>query len=156
MDLTGDRLALQRLKEAAERAKCELSSVSETSLSLPFIAADPSGPKHINANLTREKFEELVKDLVDASVEPCQKALWDAKLQPSDIDKVILVDDNATFLAAVRRFLDLLPGIDVQAQAQDGMSALALLRANPVDLLLLDIDMPGMHGFDLARAVGIG
>jgi molecular chaperone DnaK len=91
IDLKEDRLALQRLKEAAERAKCELSSLSDTNISLPFIAADPSGPKHINANLTREKFEELVKDLVEMSVEPCQKALWDAKLQPSDIDKVILV-----------------------------------------------------------------
>jgi molecular chaperone DnaK len=91
IDLKDDRLALQRLKEAAERAKCELSSLKDTNISLPFIAADPTGPKHINANLTREKFEELVKDLVDLSVEPCQKALWDAKLQPSDIDKVILV-----------------------------------------------------------------
>ncbi|CAN5573222.1 molecular chaperone DnaK [soil metagenome] len=91
IDLKDDRLALQRLKEAAERAKCELSSLKDTNISLPFIAADPAGPKHINANLTREKFEELVKDLVDMSVEPCQKALWDAKLQPSDVDKVILV-----------------------------------------------------------------
>ena len=75
VDLKGDRLALQRLKEAAERAKCELSSVGETNISLPFIAADTTGPKHINATLTREKFEELVQDLVEASVEPCQKAL---------------------------------------------------------------------------------
>ena len=91
LDLQNDRLALQRLKEAAERAKCELSSLNDTNISLPFIAADQGGPKHINANLTREKFEELVKDLVEASVEPCQKALSDAKLKPSDIDKVILV-----------------------------------------------------------------
>jgi len=91
IDLKSDRLALQRLKEAAERAKCELSSVAETNISLPFIAADATGPKHINASLTRGKFEELVQDLVDASVEPCQKALWDAKLKPNDIDKVILV-----------------------------------------------------------------
>lgn len=91
IDLKQDRLALQRLKEAAERAKCELSSVEETTVSLPFIAADPTGPKHINVSLTRAKFEEIVKDLVEGSVEPCQKALWDAKLQPSDIDKVILV-----------------------------------------------------------------
>ncbi|HEX2639595.1 MAG TPA: molecular chaperone DnaK, partial [Pyrinomonadaceae bacterium] len=91
IDLSGERLALQRLKEAAERAKCELSSVNETSISLPFIAADVSGPKHINAQLSRAKFEELVKDLVESSVDPCQKALWDAKLQPTDIDKVILV-----------------------------------------------------------------
>src|SRR5215204_1708936 len=91
IDLKEDRLALQRLKEASERAKCELSSLKDTNISLPFIAANASGPKHINANLTREKFEELVKDLVEASVEPCQKALWDAKLQPTDIDKIILV-----------------------------------------------------------------
>jgi len=91
MDLRQDRLALQRLKEAAERAKCELSTIEETTISLPFIAADPTGPKHINAVLTREKFEELVGDLVTATVEPCQKALFDAKLKPQDIDKVILV-----------------------------------------------------------------
>ncbi|MDM7922752.1 MAG: molecular chaperone DnaK [Pyrinomonadaceae bacterium] len=91
IDLTQDRLALQRLKEAAERAKCELSSVTETSISLPFIAADATGPKHVNAVLSREKFETLVGDLVEASVDPCQKALWDAKLKPEDIDKVILV-----------------------------------------------------------------
>jgi molecular chaperone DnaK len=91
IDLKEDRLALQRLKEAAERAKCELSSVSETTVNLPFIAADSTGPKHINTVLTRMKFEELVKDLVELSVEPCQKALWDAKLQPGDIDKVVLV-----------------------------------------------------------------
>ena len=82
IDLKEDRLALQRLKEAAERAKCELSSVAETNVNLPFIAADDSGPKHINTMLTRDKFEELVRDLVESSVEPCQKALWDAKLEP--------------------------------------------------------------------------
>ncbi|MGI8884052.1 MAG: molecular chaperone DnaK [Pyrinomonadaceae bacterium] len=91
VDLKDDRLALQRLKEAAERAKCELSSVAETTINLPFIAADPTGPKHINTVLTRAKFEELMQDLVESAVEPCQKALWDAKLQVADIDKVILV-----------------------------------------------------------------
>ncbi len=91
IDLRDDRLALQRLKEAAERAKCELSTVIETTVNLPFIAADATGPKHINAVLTRTKFEDLVRDLVESSVEPCQKALWDAKLKPTDIDKVILV-----------------------------------------------------------------
>jgi len=91
IDLKDDRLALQRLKEAAERAKCELSSVNETAINLPFIAADNAGPKHINATLTREIFEELVKDLVESSVEPCEKALADAKLKPADVDKVILV-----------------------------------------------------------------
>jgi len=91
IDLRKDRLALQRLKEAAERAKCELSSASETTFNLPFIAADASGPKHLNKTLTREKFEELVGDLVKQTIEPCEKALSDAKLQPADIDKVILV-----------------------------------------------------------------
>src|SRR5712691_6379121 len=91
IDLRKDRLALQRLKEAAERAKCELSSASETNFNLPFIAADASGPKHLNKTLTREKFEELVKDLVQQTVEPCERALSDAKLLPREIDKVILV-----------------------------------------------------------------
>lgn len=91
IDLRQDRLALQRLKEAAERAKCELSTVTESSINLPFIAADASGPKHFNKMLTRAKFEELVADLVELTVEPCQKALWDAKLQAAAIDKVILV-----------------------------------------------------------------
>ena len=91
IDLRKDRLALQRLKEAAERAKCELSSTTETSFNLPFIAADASGPKHLNKTLTRDKFEELVGDLVKQTIEPCEKALTDAKLQSQDIDKVILV-----------------------------------------------------------------
>jgi molecular chaperone DnaK len=91
IDLRQDRLALQRLKEAAERAKCELSSVTETNINLPFIAADASGPKHFNKTLTRDQFEHLIADLVEGTIEPCQKALWDAKLQPTDIDKVILV-----------------------------------------------------------------
>ena len=91
IDLRKDRLALQRLKEAAERAKCELSSASETSFNLPFIAADASGPKHLNKTLTRDRFEELVDDLVKQTIEPCERALTDAKLESKDIDKVILV-----------------------------------------------------------------
>ncbi len=91
IDLRTDRLALQRMKEAAERAKCDLSSLTEANINLPFIAADASGPKHFTKVLTREVFEHLVSDLVEKTVEPCQKALWDAKLQPKDIDKVLLV-----------------------------------------------------------------
>src|SRR5499433_634475 len=91
IDLRSDRLALQRLKEAAERAKCELSTATESQLNLPFIAADPTGPKHFNKSLTRTKFEELVVDLVERTVEPCQKALSDAKLTPEQITKVLLV-----------------------------------------------------------------
>lgn len=91
IDLRKDRLALQRLKEAAERAKCELSSATESSFNLPFIAADASGPKHLNKTLTRDQFEELVGDLVQQTVAPCEQALTDAKLKPEEIDKVILV-----------------------------------------------------------------
>jgi molecular chaperone DnaK len=91
IDLRQDRLALQRLKEVAERAKCELSSTTETNINLPFIAADATGPKHFNKTLTRDQFEELVKDLVEQTIEPCHKALKDAKLQRGDVDKVILV-----------------------------------------------------------------
>jgi molecular chaperone DnaK len=91
IDLRADCLALQRLKEAAERAKCELSSASETNINLPFIATDALGPKHFNRMLTRAHFESLIEDLVERTLEPCQKALWDAKLQPQQIDKVLLV-----------------------------------------------------------------
>src|SRR5207237_2546260 len=86
IDLRKDRLALQRLKEAAERAKCELSSAEETTFNLPFIAADTTGPKHLNKTLSRGKFEELVKDLVEQTIEPCERALSDAKLQAGNID----------------------------------------------------------------------
>src|SRR5256714_10413317 len=91
IDLRKDRLALQRLKEAAERAKCELSSATETTFNLPFIAADATGPKHLNKTLTRDKFEALIGGLVDQTVAPCERALHDAKLTANDIDKVILV-----------------------------------------------------------------
>ena len=91
IDLRGDRLALQRLKEAAEKAKIELSSATQTDVNLPFITADASGPKHLNIKLTRAKLESLVEDLIDRTVEPCKKALADAGLKASDIDEVILV-----------------------------------------------------------------
>jgi molecular chaperone DnaK len=91
IDLKQDRMALQRLKEAAEKAKCELSSVMETTITLPFISAAATGPKHINRTLTREKFEQLVADLIDRTAAPCLDALSSAKLQPSDVDQVILV-----------------------------------------------------------------
>ena len=91
IDLRNDILALQRLKEAAEKAKCELSTVTETSISLPFIAADETGPKHFDRVLSRQKMEELVKDLMERTLEPCEKALFDAKLNVGQVDKVILV-----------------------------------------------------------------
>ena len=91
IDLRKDRMALQRLKEAAERAKCELSSTAQTEINLPFITADKAGPKHLTMTLTRAKLEQLTSDLVEKTTAPCQQALADAKLSPEDIDEVILV-----------------------------------------------------------------
>ena len=91
IDLKQDRMALQRLKEASEKAKCELSSAMETTITLPFISADATGPKHISRTLTREKFEQLVADLIDRTAAPCLDALASAKMEPSDVDQVILV-----------------------------------------------------------------
>jgi len=91
IDLKNDQMALQRLKEAAEKAKCELSSSLETEINLPFITADASGPKHLNITLTRAKLEQLTEDLIESTLEPCRKALEDAKLKAEDIDEVILV-----------------------------------------------------------------
>src|SRR3989339_400357 len=91
IDLRKDRMALQRLKEAAEKAKCELSSSMETDINLPFITADQHGPKHLNMKLTRSKLEALCADLIDMTEGPCRQALKDAGLTPRDIDEVILV-----------------------------------------------------------------
>lgn len=91
IDLSGDRMALQRLKEAAEKAKIELSTMMETEINLPFITADSSGPKHLNIKLSRSKLEQMIEDILQRTIEPCKKALEDAKLSPSDIDEVVLV-----------------------------------------------------------------
>jgi len=91
IDLRQDRMALQRLKEAAEKAKCELSTTMETTITLPFISADAAGPKHINRTLTRQRFESLVADLIDRTAAPCLDALKAAGLKPSDVDQVIVV-----------------------------------------------------------------
>jgi molecular chaperone DnaK len=91
IDLKNDQMALQRLKEAAEKAKCELSSSLETEINLPFITADASGPKHLTVTLTRAKLEHLTAELIESTIEPCHKALKDAKLKAEDIDEVILV-----------------------------------------------------------------
>jgi molecular chaperone DnaK len=91
IDLSKDRMALQRLKEAAEKAKCELSTTLETEINLPFVTADASGPKHLNLKLTRAKLEQLVEDLIQRTVGPCRQALRDAGLEPRQIDEVVLV-----------------------------------------------------------------
>jgi len=145
IDLKEDRLALQRLKEAAERAKCELSSVIETTVNLPFIAADATGPKHINTVLTRMKFEELVQDLVESSVEPCQKALWDAKLQPSDIDKVILVGGQTRSPIITKTVTEVFgkePSAEINPDEVVSMGAAiqgGVLTGDVKDIVLLDV-----------------
>ncbi len=145
IDLRQDRLALQRLKEAAERAKCELSSVTETNINLPFIAADASGPKHFNKMLSRDEFERLVADLVEQTIEPCQKALWDAKLQPADIDKVILVGGQ-TRSPIISRTVKEIFGKEASAEINPdevvGMGAAiqgGVLTGDVKDIVLLDV-----------------
>jgi molecular chaperone DnaK len=91
IDLRQDRMALQRLKEAAEKAKCELSTAQQTEIVLPFISADASGPKHLNTVLSRQKYESLTDDLIDRTIEPCRRCLSDAGLRPDQIDEVLLV-----------------------------------------------------------------
>jgi molecular chaperone DnaK len=145
IDLRKDRLALQRLKEVAERAKCELSSATETNINLPFIAADASGPKHFNKVLKREVFEGLIVDLIEQTVEPCRKALEDAKLQPSDIDKVILVGGQ-TRSPIVERTVERIFGKKASAEINpDEVVAMGaaiqggVLTGEVKDIVLLDV-----------------
>src|SRR5690606_13800802 len=91
IDLRSDKLALQRLKEAAEKAKIELSSATQTEINLPFITADASGPKHLTLKLSRSKLESLVEDLIQRTIEPCKQAMKDAGVSASQIDEVVLV-----------------------------------------------------------------
>jgi molecular chaperone DnaK len=145
IDLRQDRLALQRLKEVAERAKCDLSSATETGINLPFIAADASGPKHFNKTLTREQFETLVADLVDQTIEPCMNALKDAELQPSDIHKVILVGGQ-TRSPIVERTVEKIfgrkPSSEINPDEVVAMGAAiqgGVLSGDVKDIVLLDV-----------------
>ena len=145
IDLRQDRMALQRLKEAAEKAKIELSSMLTTTISLPFITADQSGPKHLEMELTRAKLEELTKDLVGAVEGPTLRALEDAKLTPQDIDKVILVG-GATRMPAVqekvRQLLgkDPYKGINPDECVAIGAAIQAAILAGEIkDVVLLDV-----------------
>jgi molecular chaperone DnaK len=145
IDLRHDRLALQRMKEVAERAKCELSSLTETTISLPFIAADATGPKHFNKTLTREKFEELVADLVEQTIEPCQKALWDAKLQPGEIDKVLLVGGQTRSPIVMRTVHEIFgrePSAEINPDEVVAMGAAiqaGVMMGDVKDIVLLDV-----------------
>jgi molecular chaperone DnaK len=145
IDLRSDRTALQRLKEAAEKAKMELSTVLQTEVNLPFITADASGPRHLNLNLTRAKLEQLTGDLVERTIGPVKQALADAGLRPNDIDEVILVGGQTRMPAvqeAVRRFFNRDPhkGVNPDEVVAIGAAIQAGVLAGDVkDVLLLDV-----------------
>ena len=145
IDLRNDKMALQRLKEAAEKAKIELSSSTQTNINLPFITADATGPKHIDLNLTRAKFNELTHDLVEKSITPMKKALEDAGLSISQIDKVILVGGSTRIPAvveAVKNFTGKEPskGVNPDECVAIGAAIQAgVLTGEVKDVLLLDV-----------------
>mgnify|MGYP003158443834 FL=1 len=145
IDLMQDKMALQRLKEAAEKAKIELSSSTQTNINLPFITADSTGPKHIDMTLTRAKFNEITHDLVQRSIEPMKKALDDAKLSLSDIDKVILVGGSTRIPAvqeAVKNFTGKEPskGVNPDECVAVGAAIQAgVLTGEVKDVVLLDV-----------------
>ncbi|MDK2883001.1 MAG: molecular chaperone DnaK, partial [Bacillota bacterium] len=145
IDLRQDRMALQRLKEAAEKAKIELSSLLTTTINLPFITADASGPKHLEMTLTRAKFNELTRDLVEATMGPTRQALADAGLEPKDIDKIILVGGSTRIPAvqeAIRNYLGKEPhkGINPDECVAVGAAIQAGVLAGEVkDVVLLDV-----------------
>ena len=145
IDLGKDRMALQRLKEASEKAKCELSSGSSTDINLPFITADASGPKHLNYNLTRAKFEQLVNDLVQRTVEPCRTALRDAGLSPNEINEVILVGGSTripAIMEVVKSIFGKEPNRSVNPDECVAMGAAiqgGILGGDVKDILLLDV-----------------
>ncbi len=145
IDLKQDPMALQRLKEASEKAKIELSSAMETEINLPFITADASGPKHLTMKLTRAKLEQLVEDLIDRTMEPCKKALKDANLTPSDIDYVILVGGMTRMpkiREAVKNFFGKEPRKDINPDEAVALGAAiqgGVLKGDVKDVLLLDV-----------------
>src|SRR5881397_3676442 len=145
IDLKKDRMALQRLKEAAERAKIELSSSQETEINLPFITADASGPKHLVMKLTRAKLEQLVDDLVKRTIEPCKKALADAGITAKDIDEVVLVGGMTRMpkvIQLVREFFGKEPHKGVNPDEVVAVGAAiqgGVLKGEVKDVLLLDV-----------------
>ena len=145
IDLKTDKLALQRLKEAAEKAKIELSTTPQTEVNLPFITADASGPKHLNIKLSRSKFETLVSDLIDRSIEPCKKALKDAGLSAGEINDVILVGGMTRMpkvIEAVKNFFGKEPNRSVNPDEVVALGAAVqggVLSGDVKDVLLLDV-----------------
>ena len=145
IDLKQDRMALQRLKEAAEKAKCELSTAVETTITLPFISADATGPKHINRTLTRERFESIVADLIDRTAAPCLDALQSANLKPSDVDQVILVGGQTRTPKVQRMVAELFgrePNRDINPDEVVAIGAAiqgGVLKGEIKDVVLLDV-----------------
>ena len=145
IDLKADKMAMQRLKEAAEKAKIELSGVQQTNINLPFITADSSGPKHLDITLTRAKFEDLIRDLVDKTIDPVNQALKDASLTAADIDQVLLVGGSTRVpmvQEAVKKIIGKEPnkGINPDECVAVGAAIQAGVLAGDVkDLLLLDV-----------------
>ena len=145
IDLTTDKLALQRLKEAAEKAKIELSSTAQTEVNLPFITADASGPKHLTVKLTRAKLESLVEDFVKRTIEPCKAALKDAGVSASDIDEVVLVGGMTRMpkiIETVKEFFGKEPNKGVNPDECVALGAAiqgAVLAGDVKDVLLLDV-----------------
>jgi molecular chaperone DnaK len=145
IDLRQDRMALQRLKEAAEKAKCELSTVMQTEVNLPFITADASGPKHLNITITRAKLEQLVGDLVEQTIGPCQQALKDAGITAAQIDEVILVGGQTRMPLVQEKVKNLFGREPSKGVNPDEVVALGaaiqagVLKGEVKDVLLLDI-----------------
>ena len=145
IDLRTDKLALQRMKEAAEKAKIELSSAAQTDINLPFVTADASGPKHLNVKLTRSQFESIVDDLITKSIEPCKAALKDAGVNASDIDEVILVGGMTRMpkiVEAVTSFFKTEPhrGVNPDEVVASGAAIQGgVLMGDVKDVLLLDV-----------------
>jgi len=145
IDLKSDKLALQRLKEAAEKAKIELSSAAQTEINLPFITADKTGPKHINLKMTRAKLEALVEDLISRTIPPCKTALKDAGLSPSDISEVVLVGGMTRMpkvIEEVKNFFGKEPNKSVNPDEVVAMGAAiqaGVLQGDVKDVLLLDV-----------------
>ena len=145
IDLSKDKMVLQRLKEAAEKSKIELSSTLETDVNLPFLTADASGPKHLNVKLTRAKFESMIEDLVTRSMEPTKKCLSDAKLQASQIDEIVLVGGSTRIplvQETVKKFFGKEPNRTVNPDEVVAIGAAvqaAVLSGEVKDLLLLDV-----------------
>jgi molecular chaperone DnaK len=145
IDLRTDKMALQRLKEAAEKAKCELSSSMETDINLPFITADQNGPKHLNLKLTRAKLESLCADLIAKLVDPCRIALKDAGLSPSDVDEVILVGGMTRMPVVQKKVQEIFGKAPNRGVNPDEVVAIGaaiqggVLKGEVKDVLLLDV-----------------